>query len=582
MRSEAYIIYTDTFLFDKVVSYSTCFRIIPIMFFTWMNFSILMAQSRSYSTLPMVDGVPGRFEDNQKIKNSPEYFQALAIYEDLVQTRGDYRLPVPGFSLTNSKRKVAFIEYDGPDIVIEKKALDVCNSFGDQKDAAIAFLLGHELTHYYEKHGWRRAFVYDFKDLPVAMKLSQIHDDVYHETEADYLGGFLVYSAGYGLFEKSSDLIEKLYQAYGLPDTLPGYPSLYDRKILSQRSADKMKTLVDVFDQANLLNAIGKYREAMSFYKFILGEFNSREIYNNLGVAATHYAMDLLGKDSLRFQFSASLDLESSIQSRGESNDSLVKQLLHESILYFDAAISLDGHYVPAYYNKALAYALLKDYARSRFYAEHEARDRITSSKYENSASDLDLLSALLDALEGNIVSAKIKLSELAKQGNQLAWVNLQILENKKIPPSTKKSSKSLVLNKYDMNKIVSEFLQDGSLPFDSLTSLPLDAYTQFYNDKACSPGLSAFLITSEKTNSNLFFFGEKVQESTSFKERTREDVLTSFGNPDKIVITPNGQLYVYPNDSPKTEVLDQGMLFEINHKGMLKKKYIYCEFKNN
>lgn len=563
-----------------LTTFTHCF--IAGLLFGALNGTSLQAQSRSYSTLPLVNSAPGRFETNQKIQNTPDYFHALSIYEDLVDSRGDYRLPVPGFSLAESKRKVAFIEYDGPDIIIERKALEVCNEFGEQKDAAIAFLLGHELTHYYEKHCWRRAFVYDFKDLAVATELSQIHDDVYHETEADYLGGFLVYSAGYGMFDRGADLIDKLYKAYGLPDSIPGYPSLTDRKILSKRSAEKMKALADVFDQANLMNAIGNYRAALSLYKFILEEYSSREIYNNMGFSAIHYAMELMHPDSLLFHYSASLDLESSIRSRGSGNDSTIHQLLKQSIVYFDAAISLDPHYAPAYYNKALAYALLKDVAKSRFYAEYEARPRAIGKKFEKLQEDIDILMALLEATNGDKKMAISKLTTLAAMGNQLAKINLELLEKKpKQTLVTRTVSIPHVLNKYNLKQILEDFQKEGSLPFDSLVSYPLNQVQKVYKDSPVNSNLTAFYLDNEATQTGTFFFGEVRTSGTSWKQNIQSELISDLGQPNKTILTPAGQLFLYLEKNKLRGVQNQGMLFEIAKNQTITKKYIFCEFKN-
>ncbi|MBK6949033.1 MAG: tetratricopeptide repeat protein [Haliscomenobacter sp.] len=64
------------------------------------------------------------------------------------------------------------------------------------------------------------------------------------------------------------------------------------------------------------------------------------------------------------------LDLESS----GSRNLGLINprdQMLSQAILHFDAAISMDPNYAPAYLNKACAYMLLGDAGRARFYSRN-------------------------------------------------------------------------------------------------------------------------------------------------------------------------------------------------------------------
>ncbi|MBK9643250.1 MAG: hypothetical protein IPO72_18700 [Saprospiraceae bacterium] len=164
-----------------------------------------------------------------------------------------------------------------------KKAYDACLPYGD---AAIAFLLGHELTHYYEKHAWRSGFAGNNNDLKASRSLKVDNNDmVSNEIEADYLGGFLAYSAGFGLFDKGGEIIKSVYKDYKMKDDIDGYPSLQDRVELSKRSASKLESLIDAFEMANMLNATGKFEEAKYYYKYILMHYQSREIYNNVGAA---------------------------------------------------------------------------------------------------------------------------------------------------------------------------------------------------------------------------------------------------------------------------------------------------------
>ncbi|MBK6949034.1 MAG: hypothetical protein IPH16_14130 [Haliscomenobacter sp.] len=166
------------------------------------------AQERSFGTLPLAQKTKTSSLSGGRLADSSGYRKALNVYNKLVQARGDFRFPVPAFLMTREENRVAGINYDQLEIVLEEKAYKVCATYGAQSDAAMAFLLGHELTHYYEKHAWRRGFAADYRDLPIGLKLDSLLDGAANETEADYLGGFLAYSAGYGLFDKGADLMQ--------------------------------------------------------------------------------------------------------------------------------------------------------------------------------------------------------------------------------------------------------------------------------------------------------------------------------------------------------------------------------------
>ena len=306
----------------------------------------LFGQTPALSTLPLVqtaDTTPTSPEKNlenqdlEKIKN---------IYQKLVSARGDFRYRVPEVFLRDEVSRVASIDYERLEIVLEEKAYKTCQKYGD---AAIAFLLGHELTHYYEKHAWRNGFAADYSDLKVGKNLKSLQDQVANETQADYLGGFLAYSAGYGMFEKSDSIIGDLYKEYKLGESIVGYPSLSDRKELAKRTTKKLESLIDVFEMGNLLAAIGKYSEAYQYYNYILMQYQSREIYNNIGVTSVMNALQYFDKEKeLIYNYPLEIDLVMT-GSRDNSSIETRNELLKNAIRQFDASINLDPEYSPAY-----------------------------------------------------------------------------------------------------------------------------------------------------------------------------------------------------------------------------------------
>lgn len=554
-----------------------------VMFFL-LDAALTIAQDRSFGTLPLVQNSTSRMADQTKIVGTTEYYKALDVFQKLVQARGDFRLPVPKFSLLNSDYRVAFIDYDKLEIVLEKKAYSVCEAFGDKKEAAIAFLLGHELTHYYEKHAWRREFIYDFKDLPIGIELAGLHDDVIHETEADYLGGFLAYSAGYGLFDKASELIQKLYAAYKLPDTIKGYPTLQDRKILSQRSAEKLTYLVDLFEMANYLNALGYYEESLQYYAYVLQQYSSRELYNNLGVTALMCALKLFAPDELKYRFFTELDLESTARGSG---DSLVrKKYLHQAILQFDAAISLDPDYAPAYFNKAVAYALLNDLKRSRFYAESEAQLRSTSGTFQKTAIDAEILIALLDAIEGNTENARQNLTRLAANGHIMAKINLDILNGDTTTDAKSKTPQKFknVKSPASLNEISKALELGDELPVDTIITTKLDKNLNYHQNNPLKPGLQFKISENISANRQIVFMSYKdidpnPSDQVLLTGTTREKIMSTYGSPYNIVETPNGQLFVYQNTEKSGG--SSGMILEFNLSQKLVKTQYFKEILN-
>ncbi len=518
-------------------------RIIIIILLLCLQWTTLThAQERSFGALPLAQKPNASALTGPSLEDSPQYARSLAVYNKLVQARGDFRFPVPDFVMRREERRVAGIDYKRLEIVLEEKAYEVCAGFGEEAEAAIAFLLGHELTHYYEKHLWQKGFVAEYKDLDIgSMKLDSLADAARRETEADYLGGFLAYSAGFGLFDKGDEILARLYKSYGLPEKITGYPSLADRQALGKRSAEILKSLVDVFDMANLLTATGKYAEAYEFYRYILMQYQSRELYNNLGVTAVLDALQYFNPNELKFRFPLELDLEFSA-SKGDGMVNRRNQLLHQAILHFDAAISLDPNYAPAYLNKASAYALLGDNTRARFYAATEAKDAAQKGNYPKTAIDADILLAILDWREGNAEKAEAAFQAAAPKSD-LAAHNLKIFRNLPIEPEAPPVA-GLV-----RERIAGKALSEVTTDFNK--KLPISGLLTFHQFSDYGEGSQLYFSHNERNGELHFFhitpaaYQGKTARGIGLGQ-TREDIVEKYGRPARTVETPRGQIMVY------------------------------------
>ncbi len=512
-------------------------------------FQQVEAQDRSFGTLPLARVQQPLDEQGGPI-DSVAYRRAKAVYERLRQARGDFRYPVPTFSMKNQKRSVAYIDYGAMEVTLEAEAYKVCASFGEaEMDGAIAFLLGHELTHYYEKHAWREGFVYEFKDLNIGILLDTLADDVAQETEADYLGGFLAYSAGYGFFDKGDRMMERLYTAYNLPEQLPGYPSLSDRKTLSKRSAERLSSLIDVFEMANWLTAVGKYSEALAYYRYLLMHYQSRETYNNVGVAALLDALQYFRESELKYAYPVELDL-TSITSRGATAEDKREELLKQALLHFDAAISLDPNYAPAYLNKACAHALLGDSERAYFYAAVEGKAATERGGFDQTATDIDILLGILAAKAGDKAQATTLFQAAADKESKLAAYNLAILQEQ--PTAAAPSARSSLLQETIEDRDI------ASLRANLRVRLSKDVYinphTALFRQSrpGGETGQSRVLIHENPRNEARIFFHVTNEDYTGESGRgirigsSYDEVLEEYGSSPKRIATPNGQLLVY------------------------------------
>jgi tetratricopeptide (TPR) repeat protein len=531
---------------------------ISCLFLCIALFASLSAQERSFGPLPLVNSPRASLMDGGSMEGSPEEKKAKAVYEKLVAARGDFRFPVPTFKMTNEERRAAGMDYDLLEIVLEKKAYDVCAASKDP-EAAIAFLLGHELTHYYEKHAWRSGFATDYKDLDIGIKLDGLIDDTANETEADYLGGFLAYSAGYGLFDNGPKVIGDLYEAYKLKDDMPGYPSLKDRKTMSTRTAEKLQRLVDMFDMANLLAMIGKYPEAYEFYRYVLMEYQSREIYNNLGVTAVLDAMEYFTDKELKFRYPVQLDLESSASEKGdgaaEDKKTTRERLLRTAILHFDAAISMDPQYATAYLNKACAYAMLGDPLRARFYAENEALPIDTKNRKPDSdnktALDVKNLLGILEATAGNTAAAQQIFKSAADAGSALAGINLKLLNGEDIT-TEEDDAPGFPKKEYIDDQTIGEIA--NAQRFDAPKTIKLNKSLTFYQKTKQGPNSKTFICQNNRNDKLCYFHltgpdysGETGKRGVKIALNSdRKDIIKAYDEPARTVETPRGQILVY------------------------------------
>jgi len=202
-----------------------------------------------------------KLDNGVTLNSGPMWEKANEIYQKLYEARGDKRFPPPPLVVSRGVQNVAYLEGDGQSIGIEEKAYKLLAAKGeDYLEKSLAAILGHELTHFFEKHQWRSGFVESFKDLDVGQRLKDMGflESVNNEAQADYLGGFLAYSAGYDIFSNMPAFFDLIYKNYNLNDSLMSkrYPSKEDRKALSQRSLEKVDELIDVFEVANLMAVV--------------------------------------------------------------------------------------------------------------------------------------------------------------------------------------------------------------------------------------------------------------------------------------------------------------------------------------
>ena len=293
---------------------------------------------------------------------------ARKVYGEILTAIGNTNPRAPELKFKDGKRNPASYSPKKKTITLENKVLEICYSFGQDSLNALSYILAHELGHHYRNHGWMTQYAsLDFSD-KIDKKQESAQQRVDDETESDIYAGFYAHIAGYDALSVADQFLDRIYKEYDLPDSLPNYPTLMQRKkVINQNRSDfaKLKT---IFDIANITMSVGQYDYAQELFSYILDKgFTSREIYNNLGLCYVYEALDLDIEDGyfnviLPFKIDLSSRLEQHSETRGGMTaDKKAIQLFKFAIKEFETAIELDPNYSLAkeniyYSNIALAH----------------------------------------------------------------------------------------------------------------------------------------------------------------------------------------------------------------------------------
>jgi TPR repeat protein len=358
------------------------------------------------------------------------------IFNQLIKARGDYGgRPKPNLEFVGGTTELARI-YDQT-IFIGEKAYDICADMGADSLNALAFLLAHELTHYYMEHTWEEEFSRSFLS-------AQVEDHwLEDEIQADLFGGLLAFSSGYKVSDVIPSFLPKLYEAYGKEEDLPGYQSLNDRITLSLETAKKIELLTQYFETANYLVALELYEDAAAYYQLILKEgYRSREVINNLGVFHIMAATKFFRKSELPYGLPIELDAEARIN---ESKKGFEDQkdpekyrleLIDLAIEYFKDARNLDPEYSVAELNLGCAYALKgvaqkkqePDLAEEHFLQAQLFSKRAKRGKNEKTTLDALVLAGFIEAMQDEKEDAASTWEKAEGKGSALAAANLEVL----------------------------------------------------------------------------------------------------------------------------------------------------------
>jgi hypothetical protein len=509
----------------------------------------------------------------EEIPNEQKAKIVEGIYKKLYSALGTNDIaPIFEFNTTRA-RQIAYMSSDrdgNPLIGFESKAFDVCAKLGDRRDDAIAFLLGHEISHHTMKHHWGDEFrtAYSIGGLEAEMRDIDKASAKKYEAQADERGGILCYMAGFTTKGIGEQLLRELYTAYELKDS-DNYPTLEERIQIAKTQDSLVQNYIKVFETANYALLIEEYKLAIDCYEVILSnDFKSREIFNNMGVAYFLQGVKLADKDDLKYVFPVELDLESKLQDRGTKGmGDDVRALFIEAQKYFEAAIGFDKSYASAYLNLASTYAVLKDFRKARFNVEEVSY--IANAKNDAvTLNNAQMLKAIIEDLDpqGDKKAAKKIFEELDKKGHALAQVNFAIFEGEdlsdvnfpKVPIDWMNTD-----NKEDKRQAFPQPEKLDGLSDYRLSSLVLDipedreqqlTIGRFRKLTIGNLDHSRVLVTTDNDGKYLLFHSTYPSYSGALKQGIKlgnslDQLLKAYGSPNAIVTTRQGMVLSYPGE---------------------------------
>lgn len=536
-----------------------------------LGFVYVSAQENDAVWFAFGDSQTGRFASVDELNNarkSYKYRVAKEVFDHLVEAAGNSNMERPRFEMSPIPKMIAAAKGDEAVILLEEQAYNICTGFGRDSLNALATLLGHELIHYYEKHNWEDHFIREHQGSTTANQIrdKKLANKMLLETQADQLGGLLAHTAGYSTLNIAPDLLTKLYAGYKLDATSPTsqYPSLEERRAIAQNSMERLKEVIGVYDLAGHFLATHQFDWARSYYEYILNKvgFRSREIFNNMGVAAALSALSTRKQDKPSFVYPLQLDFSSRMASRGAGEEEQTA-LLEEARRHFQAAYDLDPQYLPALINMGCVYAELGQWDEADDQARKALRDAKKAGN-KNAESDALILTGIIQAVNQDTEGARKSFTDAAAvSNNPLSAMNLQVLRGESLPPPplTGPISNEEQIDNYDLDQLFASFLLERFVPEKMIPDIA-GPFTYAMAREANS----TILVNTHSSGKEIFGFfqvADAKYPGTSFEGIKIGDpvnkVLEGYGTPSRRMTAIQGEWLVFMN---------QQIIFRVDRQG--------------
>jgi len=495
------------------------------------------------------------------------YRQCNKIYEELKRAIGDQRTILPKLLILNREKRVAAYREMDNNIIIEKKAYDICQRMGKYSESALAFLIGHELTHFYQQTDWKRnSGITHF-----LLKHEQQKKYLSEDEEADSYSAFVAYLAGYETLDIIPNLLEQIYEGYGLKDNLDGYLSLEERKKVVKIIQRKVRKFIQLYETANYYIAIGWNLQAYNCYAQLLKYVRTKEMYHNIGIVSLAAAIEQPKEEEYTFLYPIDVDLTNVFQ-RPFSVQGSRNKLLRDAEKNFKKALNLDKEYCSVYLNLACVYDLQGDVTNA-----------LTTLNTASNLSPTSLQRAKMAIIKGIVYAHRnqIKTASQYFDAANKHYQNLPIWylsnTNKRILSSEKREREQydvLIEDQMDAINFRNERLRTASaivLGNSEFLTLEVDLFTKkrsylskFYLKNQTNSNEAYFFLQRTKNQSLETNQGIKVGDTLSMVQKNYKGIYF------QVVHHHKGFFLIYPS---------KGLIFQIDIHNRVREWAIFAEY---
>lgn len=410
-------------------------------------------------------------DDNVPIEKKTE--RCKQMLAKLAKVSGLKSIEIPDIEvvkkLKNGNLAIAmFINETRPKIQIHKYTYDICmEDLGKDSLNCLAFILGHELTHYTKKHLDRQLFVTQdsifkattknvIKDRSALDSIARLYRGISekfnirkNESEADLYAGFTAYLAGYNTKHAGPKFLEFAYSDFELNTGQGKYVSLAERQEIARKTGEKLDTLIRVFEMGNLLSIAGEYDMATTCYTYIKEYFSSPALLNNIGLSIMLSTTDHADNEILPYNLPYTIDVnfielpDKAPPIDGDGTSEPIIGALHwvepslkklnAAIDYFKSVQLTHPSNYEAYLNQSIAEYLIYTYSTAditvgrigtddhltyAFAAAHKAKNLLLFDEQKKKAlSDVFMMLAVLEHTRAN-QEMVVKYYDLCKDEN--------------------------------------------------------------------------------------------------------------------------------------------------------------------